>query len=210
MIGKYIRCDVDPKSRQAFSSAQESWEKTSESKGFISQLGGWDANGNSAIILSIWKDEESIKSFMLNKHDAIAQRTPQSKTYNSCSTSYLDKILTIPSSSDSIFPEKECDFIRIADCQIFPDKTDDFMYLQKTVWNPGMANVNGMLGGYFWSFSSEPDRYLVTTFWKTENDHQKYMTDQFPDLKKRSRATNCIVSISGHSFIKEKKWMVLP
>lgn len=210
MICKYIRCAVDPEFQQAFSTGQEEWSQTSECSGFRAQLGGWNAANNRAVIFSLWEDEASVKSFMENEHDVIAERAAQKKSYNSCTVSYLERVLIIPSLEKPVFPEKECRFIRMADCKVIPNMDDEFIHQQRTIWNPGMAPVEGMLGGSFWGFSQEPGRYLVTTFWKTEKDHKNYIDNHFPKLKSRSRDSVCLESLSGLGFDCEKKWGVFP
>lgn len=207
MIAKYIRCDVLKASRERFSSGQNLWHETASSKGFISQLGGWETKTDRAIILAQWSDMDSVKRFMRVDHDAIAEKTHQVGSYSQLCVSYLTSVMSIPVSEKNNHQSGTCGFMRIADCYIYPDKVDEFIREQEELWNPGMQQVEGMLDGQLWQFNDEINRYLVTSFWQSESHHQHYTSEHFPGLKKQA-ATNIIQKISGHRVPTEPSWQI--
>ncbi|ACA88991.1 DUF4937 domain-containing protein [Shewanella woodyi] len=209
MIAKYIRCEVVEAKRNIFSKGQRLWLETAHCEGFISQLGGWEQETNIAVILARWTDMESVKDFMSAAHDPIAERANQVGSYSHISVSYLSAVICIPAFNQGGKNQASCGFIRIADCYIDPDKLDEFIQEQKTLWNPGMQQVEGMLGGQLWQFNDESDRYLVTTYWESEAAHRHYMAEYFPRLKQQA-ATDIIHTISGHHIQTEPSWRVTP
>ena len=214
MIAKYIRCEVPEANRADFSKGQSLWQVTAYSEGFISQLGGWELETNRAVILARWTDMESVKDFMRLAHDPIAEKTNQAGTYSAISVSYLQLVMSIAAASNQhqnnhCNTQVGCGFIRIADCYIAPDKADKFIHEQKTLWNPGMQRVEGMLGGQVWLFNAEPQRYLVATYWLSESHHNEYASHHFPALKQQA-ATDIIQTISGHNIQTEPSWRITP
>ncbi|NRD72000.1 DUF4937 domain-containing protein [Shewanella sp. VB17] len=214
MIAKYIRCTVPVGQQDAFSQGQRRWQETALSHGFISQHGGWEQATGKAIILARWADMESVKNFMASAHDPIADKTRQVGTYTAISVSYLQQVMQIPVSVAPI-PEKaastqvDAGFIRIADCYIAADKVDQFILEQDTLWNPGMQQVEGMLGGELWRFNDEVDHYLVTSYWQSESHHNHYVSEHFPALKQQA-ANNIIQTMSGQSIPTEQSWQIVP
>lgn len=209
MIAKYIRCEVPEASRTDFSKGQSLWQEAAYSKGFIFQLGGWELATGQAVILARWTDMESVKAFMRLAHDAIADKANQAGCYSAISVSYLFSVMSIPSSNHYHKDRVDSGFIRIADCYIAPEKVDKFLLEQETLWNPGMQQVEGMLGGQIWQFNGEANHYLVTSYWQSESHHNHYATHHFPVLKLQA-ATNIIQTISVHKVQTEQSWQIAP
>jgi quinol monooxygenase YgiN len=217
MITKYIRCEVPAVNKANFSKGQSLWQETANSEGFRSQLGGWElskgksAKGKStndkAIILAHWQDMESVKSFMKLAHDPIADKTKQACTYSALSVSYLSAVMDIPASNQDYQHRVESGFIRIADCYVAPDKADAFIQEQESLWNPGMQQAKGMLGGELCLFNDEANRFLVISYWQSESHHHDYITLYFPALKQQA-ATDIIQTISGHNIQTEPSWKI--
>lgn len=115
MLLKHIICKVKPDYRLDFSEAQKSWAKTTESKGFLCQIGGWNhSQPNEAVILSFWKDRLSLDGFMNKMHDDIFYQNNQLETYENIMISFF-----------------ECDNYDF-DKQFFIDKIDFMEYLITT------------------------------------------------------------------------------
>lgn len=219
MITKYIRCEVPAANKAEFSKGQRLWQETAYSEGFRSQLGGWDfskgmsakdkATSSKAMILAHWQDMESVKSFMKLAHDPIADKTNQANTYSALSVSYLSAVMDIPASNQDNPNRAESGFIRIVDCYVAPDKADAFIQEQKTLWNPGMQQAKGMLGGELCQFIDEENRFLVISYWQSESHHHDYTSHHFPLLKQQA-ATDIIQTISGHNIQTESSWKITP
>lgn len=83
MLIKWIRCQVEPQTKELFSLAQERWSDLLGLQGFLGQAGGWNAaNPLEACIVSFWQNEESYQLFMGKAHDVIYATTGQAHTYS--------------------------------------------------------------------------------------------------------------------------------
>ncbi len=206
MYAKYIECDVHSESKEAFSNGQLYWRESALNKGFLNQYGGWE--NNTAIILSLWESKEAIDDFMRIAHDKIAAKAKQDETYSRINVSYLKRVLSIPKNDSE--KDANASLIRIADCTLFPEMETSFINVQKTVWNPGMAASQGMLGGFLWQYLTDRNRFLVTTFWSSESCHHNYMENIFPALKAKAEADNSISNLYGHRVQIVKDWTIRP
>ncbi len=105
MYIKWIVCNVYPKNKNAFSITQETWKKTKNAKGFITQIGGWNVNNsNEACIVSFWKDKSALEKFMKEMHDVIFEKNNQIETYESITVSRFD--FDYPDDSLELFKQK--------------------------------------------------------------------------------------------------------
>ena len=150
MFIKLIICDVKKNRVNEFSIAQEKWEKTSDSKGFIMQAGGWDLrHANTACIISFWETKNALLSFMENLHDEIFEAADQVQTYKSIAANYFNKIMFMEGESRPENYVEKGRLLRIADCCVKPDRVKHFEEAQKKIWLPGMRKSKGMIGGIF-------------------------------------------------------------
>ena len=91
MFIKHIICTVKPENMLAFSEAQKAWSKTKESGGFLCQIGGWNQNNQTeVVIISFWEDKSSLDSFMNKTHDDIFYPSKQLQTYDEIFISYFE------------------------------------------------------------------------------------------------------------------------
>jgi len=211
MYIKWIVCNVPSQLQKQFLLAQEAWSKTSKSKGFIGQTGGWNIkNTNEACIISFWKNKESLQHFMNNLHDVIFANNNQIATYSSIKVSYFNALMNIEGElkniSDVISNSK---LIRIADCIVKEDKINHFEEVQKTIWIPTMKKATGILGGKFSINEQHKLNYLVSTFWDSETHHQNYIKTQLPVNQKNAKIEVDLKSITGKLVLIEKSWNVI-
>ncbi len=91
MYIKWIICNVDSNKKTEFAIAQESWNKTKKSKGFIAQIGGWNVNNSDeACIVSFWKNKSALDKFMKEIHNVIFKKNNQIKTYETITVLYYN------------------------------------------------------------------------------------------------------------------------
>jgi quinol monooxygenase YgiN len=207
MLAKLIKCRVAQAQREAFSKAQEAWSETANCHGFNGQIGGWCES--QAIALALWQDRQSVDSFMQQHHDAIYDKSGQGDTYLDCKVAYLDKVMTIPSvTGQTPCIDGQTEFIRIVDCEVLPHRHEHFLDVQQTLWNPGMAAVKGMLGGYCWQYQNNPSRFVITTFWQNKTAHDGYLKDSFPALKSAAKVNDDINAMTGYLIDVVPQWLV--
>ena len=101
---------------------------------------------------------------------------------------------------------KKSSLLRIADCEVKPDKAEHFENMQKKVWIPGMQQTKGMLAGVF---SKNNFRYLVSTFWDNKESHTKYTEDNLSGLKAKINVANDITNIVEMKILLVDSWKVI-
>jgi quinol monooxygenase YgiN len=211
MLLKWIVCTTPKEMQTAFSVAQEQWAALKGLQGFLGQVGGWDTrNPLQAGILSCWQDEIAYQHFMRHVHDDIYQRSYQQQTYLSISVTLFNDILAIPgSATDFLSALSQGSILRVTDSQVFPEQGQAFEQNQRMIWNPGMAEAGGMLGGACAQAIGDPLRYLVASLWGDEQSHQAYLQTAFPVLRERAQLPRSIQHIKGWVIQLEKSWQVI-
>lgn len=208
MLIKWIKCQVDEKSKLPFSDGQERWSKLKKSKGFLGQIGGWDKNkALEAGIISFWKDSYSYNKFMENQHDDIFENSNQRNTYQNISVKIYEKMFDISSTDITRFLS-DGNLLRIADCCVDINKQPDFEQKQKEVWNKGMTDSSGMLAGVFCRSQKQNEMYLVASLWENNHSHQWYVDNKLPSLIQNSGVKDPAIRISGNLIEINPKWVV--
>jgi len=210
MYIKWIVCEVKDSFEKEFSIAQEQWIETQNSVGFIGQVGGWDLNHHkTACIISFWKNENALNLFMKNIHDKIFFNNSQSKYYNSIKVAYFNSVLKMVGKFDSLTDIlNNGKVLRIADCIVREEKTAHFEAIQKKVWIPGMKKSQGMLGGEFSKSTANASGYLVSTFWDSIQNHEKYVKENLPKYKNESNLNHDIIKIIGRNIRLVDSWKI--
>ncbi len=207
---KWIRCEVDTRQRDAFSAAQRAWSAIASSAGLEAQLGGWDASGD-ACILALWRDRAAYERFFAGVHDTITDGNAQRATYVRSSVTLAQELVKMrgdaPTLTDAAAAAR---VLRVADCRVAPERRAEFVAAQKSIWEPGMAAVDGHEGGLFSGVEGADDRFLVTTLWADAAAHDRYRRDVLPTLTERARPADQLHSLSGHVVQLEPQWTVLP
>ncbi len=85
MLVKFIRCGVDPDSREKFSLAQMGWDPLKQVPGFIRQFGGWTRPEGDAVIFGLWESRASYDYFMDHLHDRLIEGSSQERYFQSIS-----------------------------------------------------------------------------------------------------------------------------
>lgn len=209
MLLKWITCSVEQNSKTDFSNAQKQWRSIGSAPGFIAQLGGWDNASGNACILGLWKDYNSYTNFMDTIHDTITEENFQEATYTGITTTLFDKLLEMPGSAGSLpLALKNSAFIRVADCIVKSGHENIFIEKQSTIWNPGMQEAEGMLGGAVWKSSENNHRFLVSTFWDSIKAHSNYTANKLPQLRVKAEPEKNLNQLTGFGIPKETNWTV--
>jgi heme-degrading monooxygenase HmoA len=210
LLIKWIKAQVPLEKKHQFSLAQEKWADLKNLAGFLGQVGGWNMkNELEACVLGFWKDQESYENFMKNEHDAIFEKSNQSKTYDDISINFFYSTVNI----GEIAPTTVLDFaqiLRVAECDVREGKQDHFEMIQETVWNPGMSNCEGYLAGVFSKGQNIHTKYLVSSFWESADLHQKYVRTNLPLLREISKVEKDLVQLVGSTISIEDSWCVTP
>jgi heme-degrading monooxygenase HmoA len=208
---KWIVCKVKDNFKKEFSIAQERWIETQNSIGFIGQVGGWDLNhNNTACIISFWENENSLNLFMKNIHDGLFYSSSQSEYYDSVNVTHFYSLLKMAGKFDSLTETLNYGkVLRIADCDVKKEKIEHFESVQKDIWIPGMKKSQGMLGGVFCKVKDNTSRYLVSTFWDSLQNHEKYLEQQLPKYINESDVNNDINKIIGRKILLVDSWNII-
>jgi heme-degrading monooxygenase HmoA len=210
MYIKWIVCKVPVNSKKAFSSAQEKWIRTKSTKGFIAQAGGWNLNDETeACIISFWESEDALKYFMQNLHDQIVSENKQDKSYNSITVENYNRILSMEGESSLTEAINNAELLRIADCTVKDNKIEHFEEMQKDIWKPGMRTANGILGGCFSKSENDANKYLVSTFWNSLDNHIYYVKKILPRLSEKADAANDLDRITGKQILLVNSWNII-
>jgi len=208
MLCKWMVCDVLELQKNAFSTAQKQWIKIQGAPGFLGQWGGWDKrNPTNACIMGLWKKESDYQHFMNDLHDHITDDNQQASTYKSLQVSFFQEYMPIPGHKGVTSADRPT-YIRIAECFVKADRVEHFIQTQKELWNPGMSQVEGMLGGHFCRHVDEPLHFLVISFWKEELSHKDYVENVFPELRKHSHVDEELNHLIGRFIALESAWDV--
>lgn len=206
MLIKSINCKVDEEKKERFSTAQEQWGELKELEGFHGQVGGW--NESEAYIVGCWENMKMYQKFMNETHDKIFYDSNQKGTYTSCETELYQSLFDI---TDTSFVEAlaHSSFLRVAICDVEQGNEKQFLHMQETVWNPGIARVEGMMGGVV-GRSLSSNRYIVLSLWKDVAAHQHYVKEIFPQLHHIANPSEQVLRIEGKQITLVSSWSVLP
>jgi len=197
--------------KDEFSFAQEKWIRTKSANGFIAQAGGWNLHDETeACIISFWESADALKYFMQNLHDQIVSENTQDKFYSSIMVDHFNSILPMEGESSTLLQAiNDADFLRIADCKVKNDKVEHFEEVQKDIWRPGMKKANGMLGGCFSNSAQNKNKYLISTFWDSRENHNNYVNEILPELREKADAGNDLDIIFGKQILLVDSWKII-
>lgn len=211
MFVKWIVCTVAEDKREAFGSAQQAWRRIRYVDGLIAQVGGYDDNNPAAAcILAVWRDERSHQQFMANAHDAVTSENHQADHYQDIEVRHFSVVSRMPGQRARLFDALSASrLLRIAECNVKPDRRNHFVRTQLDVWTPGMASAKGMFGGTFLRACADENHFFVITAWQDEELHQMYADHHLPSLRQRAAPDDDLVSMSGRRVVLEPNWTVV-
>jgi len=211
MYIKWINCNVSLHLKDKFSLAQEKWIRTKSAKGFVAQTGGWNSKDETeACIISFWENKYALQYFMTNFHDQIFIENKQDQFYSSIAVDHFNSNLTLEGESSTFIQAiKNAHILRIADCRVKNDKVEHFEQMQKEIWQPGMKNAKGMLIGYCSKSTNDTNAYLITSFWDSQENHQKYVDNILHGLREKADVINDLETTAGKQLFLVDSWKIL-
>ncbi len=141
---------------------------------------------------------------MAEAHDGIA--SAQAGTYDAIEVRLFEHLTDIGERFPAGFAGAS--LARLAYCQVKAGRQAHFAGAQAGVWNPGMTRSPGMRGGMFGQRGQA--EFLVLSLWRSVRDHERYLSEYFPDLRERSGAADDLDSITGDLVDLESAWGVPP
>jgi heme-degrading monooxygenase HmoA len=194
MLLKWVACRVAD--RAAFHRGQLAWAELTGVPGFLGQFGGWSrGEPGLAHVFARWAGESAHRAFLNGPHDRIA--AAQAGTYQAIDVRLFQELFTINGDCAGTL-------LRLAHCQVRDGRQEHFMQAQTGVWNPGMAASPGMGGGVFAQRGASD--FLVLSHWRSVADHEGYLRDRFPELRRRAGAAGDLHTISGDLIDIEPEW----
>jgi hypothetical protein len=198
---KWIRCRVAH--RENFSRGQQAWAELRGLPGFLGQGGGWSRyEPGLAHVFACWADRPSYEAFMAGTHDRIAPA--QADTYREIVVRLFEHRMDIGERVASHI--ESASLARLAHCHVRATRQAHFLQAQAEVWNPAMTHAAGMRGGVF--AQRGESEFLVLSLWRSALDHQRYLSEHFPDLRRRSGAADDLDEITGDLVDLEPAWTV--
>lgn len=212
MLLKLIRCRVGEASRAAFARGQSQWAALAACDGFRGQVGGWCLSESElAVIVALWRDETSYEQFLRGVHDPIFDASGQRDSFDSIDVSLWEPVLPISGVTPSMVEAlPHAGAVRIARCQVHPDRHEPFFETQRGIWNPGMESMPGMLGGDLLRSTSAASAFLVCTCWANRDAYDVYLRTIFPTLRARANVERDCAEVTGWVVGVEATWRVLP
>jgi heme-degrading monooxygenase HmoA len=214
MIVKWIVCTVKEEDRAAFAKAQAQWSALAEVDGFCGQAGGWNlCEPNQACIIGLWRDETAYQRFMVEVHDRIFQSSKQQATYSAISVSLFESVLEIPGREPDITRAlANGAVLRVADCEVIPGQEQSFLTVQHEIWNPGMQETPGQLGGLLSHMppTERSHRHLVCSFWTNAAAHDDYVAKRVARLRERAQIERDVAKVRSSLILIEPTWKVVP
>lgn len=211
MIVKWMKSKVPISQRQAFSLAQEEWSRFYQVSGLLGRVGGWNLkDSNEASILTFWKDEQSYMDYREEWHEKWVKESGLDQIIPTVSSHMYTKKLDIPGRGDFPifhFEDGTEHLIKIGDIRAQKEKVEQFMLLQQSVWNISMSHAPGMLTGMFAESTSDPQRFVVLTRWRSEREYEAYENHLLPKLSHWSYG-NDMTQFQGRCIRLEQSWGV--
>ncbi|WP_242142951.1 MULTISPECIES: DUF4937 domain-containing protein [unclassified Bacillus cereus group] len=205
MLLKTIFCQVEKEKMSLFSKAQERWGNLQNVNGFLGQCGGWDQE--EACIFTLWENTSTYQTFMDEIHDSIFNNSNQQETYVACDIELYETLFHIKESLLTNAIAKST-FIRTSICDVKSGKEEQFLHVQRTIWNEGMRETAGMLGGVVGKSLKNANRYIVLSFWKDEKPHRYYRNEIFPTLYEQANVASDVEHVQGKKVEYIKEWLV--
>lgn len=156
-----------------------------------------------AHIFGFWESRAFYDSFMARSHDRLA--ASQVGTFKDPEVRLFEYRFDVKVGFRPTFAD--ADLLRVAHCQVRPDRVEHYMLMQEKVWNPAMAGSPGMLRGVFAQAGSE-DEFLVLSMWDSRAEHGKYRTERVERLALRAQTGADITGIAGDVIDLESLWTV--
>ncbi|MER7395571.1 YdbC family protein [Streptomyces sp. NPDC000151] len=201
MLVKWIRCTVVD--RRGFERGQRKWAGLPGEPGFRGQGGGWSrTRPGVAHLVAFWESRAFYDSFMARSHDRLA--AAQIGTYKNGQTRLFEHELDVKVGFRPVFAD--ADVLRLAYCQVRPDRVDHYKLMQEKVWNPAMAGSPGMLRGLLGRAPGE--EFLVLSMWQSAAERGKYRPERLERLALRAQTAADIVGITGDVVDLEPSWTV--
>ncbi|MGV6813687.1 MAG: DUF4937 domain-containing protein [Phycisphaerales bacterium] len=209
MVLKDFRCRVGDQHRDQFSAEQMRWGALRAEPGFVAQCGGHELGDSSLVqIFGVWDDLEAYRAFMGGAHDRIFEAGEQGACYHDGESLVYQRVLDMPGIAQDLASAINFGtaLIRIARCDVLPDRVDHFIEMQESVWKPGMSQAAGMLGGSLWRSVDDEHGFIVTTAWASVQDHERYRAERLDGLRAQAQPGDDLVSIGGSAVVLEPAW----
>lgn len=201
MLVKWIRLTVVD--RRGFERGQRKWAGLLGEPGFRGQGGGWSrGRPGVAHLVAFWESRAFYDSFMARSHDRLA--AAQVGTYKDAQVRLFGHEFDVKVGFRPSFGE--VDVLRLAHCQVYPDRVDHFMLMQEKVWNPAMAGSPGMQRGMLGRAPGE--EFLVLSMWQSAAERGKYRPERVERLALRAQIAADVRAIAGDVVELEPSWTV--
>lgn len=154
--------------RESWTAAQARWLEVSRATGGL--VSAWHALARTdARAVFHWESKEAVRAFMEKTHPkAMAEIGPSGQS----SVLYLDPVLDLG-------PRKDARHVAESVAWIKEGGIEPWLASQK-IWCEQMARCDGFVGG---SISRGRRTFVVTSFWRDDRAHGRYLDEVVPGLR---------------------------
>lgn len=152
--------------------------------------------------MAFWESRAFYDSFMARSHDRLA--AAQVGTFKNGQVRLFEHELDVKVGFRPVF--SDADVLRLAYCQVRPDRVDHYKLMQEKVWNPAMAGSPGMLRGLLGRAPGE--EFLVLSLWQSAAERGKYRPERLERLALRAQMAADIAGVTGDVVDLEPSWTV--
>ncbi len=100
--------------------------------------------------------------------------------------------------------------LRVAQCDVYPNRQSHFVCMQQETWNPGLARHENMLGGLFARSATDANRFLSVTWWRDRETHDAYVADTLPGLREAATLDQDSRHLDAKSIALDPSWWAPP
>jgi len=210
LLTRLVICRVRPEARARFEDGQRQWGVLSGVPGFQGLVGGWRTDvPNQAVLAVFWDNPAALRRFMGQHYVMLVHRLGLHRATLKTVFSDWNLECSIDGCEASLgLASAKAHMMRVVRCGIKPGQVLRFLDSQRTVWNPGLREVGGYLGGCLSSGLEQRSDFLTTMFWTSADDHQRYLDGPFTELYTRSGLGGDTTWLEGMRVEIEPGWTV--
>ncbi|MEO7097479.1 MAG: DUF4937 domain-containing protein [Polyangiales bacterium] len=158
--------------RAAFLASQQRWLEASIASGGLVDAWGAEAQGEARAVFT-WRDDQALQHFMEVAHDRALAETEKVGRH---AVLYLDEV-------ESLGPRGAATYVAESFAWLKEGGTEPWLESQRA-WSSALAAAPGFLGG---DVRRGRRTFVVTSFWKDEAAHRRYLDEVVPRLRDVTR-----------------------
>jgi hypothetical protein len=158
--------------RARFLESQRRWLEASVASGGLEDAWGAESAGDARAVFT-WKDDDALQSFMELAHDRALAEAGTAGRY---AVLYLDELETLGPRGDARYVAESFAWLKDGGVEPFVES--------QRVWSTALRAAPGFCGGHV---RRGRRTIVVTSFWRDEASHARYLDQIVPKLRDATR-----------------------